>query len=68
MKKLFVFILAISAGLFWSCTKDDKVLTETETLHKTKSSFPQPLNRLPKPLWNQMEAAGTTLPGGAETR
>ena len=30
MKKLFVFILAISAGLSWSCSKEDDVLAEPD--------------------------------------
>ena len=31
MKKFFIIIIAISAGLFWSCAKEDKVLGEAET-------------------------------------
>ena len=31
MKKIFVIIIAIGAGLFWSCSKEDAVTAEPET-------------------------------------
>ena len=39
MKKLFVILIAMSAGLFWSCAKEDRSLTETETPPQDKIVF-----------------------------
>lgn len=39
MKKLFVIIIAICAGLFYSCDKENTALTETETSPQNRTVF-----------------------------
>ena len=39
MKNLFLILIVISAGLFYSCTKEDKSLTKTETPPQNRIVF-----------------------------